>query len=177
MINIDFENIATDKSVRETLQKAAETAITESSAEITIVVCDDKFIQKLNKEYRNIDQPTDVLSFPSNETDLDDGNRYLGDIIISLPRATTQANEANHPVEEELAMLAIHGGLHLLGYDHLTQSDKQRRWEKQATVYIRKECQNSPGNRRARRRLQFHLENFNNGMVFHPFCHRICVGK
>jgi probable rRNA maturation factor len=72
--------------------------------------------QRLNRTYRGKDEPTDVLSFPMNE-DLPDG-RYVGDILICLPVAETQAIETGHSLERELLMLMIHGILHLAGYDH-----------------------------------------------------------
>jgi probable rRNA maturation factor len=136
MISIEFENIASDKSIKTILQKAAKIGLPASPVDLSIVVCDDDFIQNLNKEYRDVDRPTDVLSFPSDEIDPGDGTRYLGDIIISLPRATAQAIDAHHPVAEELSMLAIHGVLHLLGYDHHTETEKQIMWQKQAQLLL-----------------------------------------
>lgn len=131
MISVDFESTPIDKSIKAALQKAVKVAIPEKSIEISIVVSDDDFIQKLNKQFRGIDRPTDVLSFPSDEIDPETNTRYLGDIIISLPRAASQATEANHSVIDELSMLAIHGVLHLLGFDHQTKEDKIAMWGKQ----------------------------------------------
>jgi probable rRNA maturation factor len=136
MISIEFSEIASDKAIKTVLQKAAKTALGDTVADLSIVVSNDDFIQNLNREYRNVDRPTDVLSFPAEEVDPEDGNRYLGDIIISLPRATAQAIEANHPVAEELSMLAIHGVLHLLGYDHQDESEKTEMWQKQASYLL-----------------------------------------
>lgn len=94
--------------------------------EISIVFCDDPFIQALNAEYRNKDTSTDVLSFAQDDPDL------LGDIIISVPTATRQAAAAGWPLENEIALLGIHGLLHLLGWDDETEAgawDMQRRTE------------------------------------------------
>ena len=94
--------------------------------EISVVICDDAFIQALNREYRQKDKPTDVLSFAQ-----DDPN-VLGDIVISLPIAARQADAAGWPLESEIALLAVHGLLHLLGYDDETASgawEMQRRTE------------------------------------------------
>jgi len=94
--------------------------------EISVVICDDAFIQALNREYRQKDKPTDVLSFAQ-----DDPN-VLGDIVISLPTAARQADAAGWPLESEIALLAVHGLLHLLGYDDETASgawEMQRRTE------------------------------------------------
>jgi probable rRNA maturation factor len=131
MISIEFENVPADKSIKTLLQKAAKTALPAIQVELSIVVCDDPFIHELNKQYRNVDRPTDVLSFPSDETDPESGFRYLGDIIISLPHAIAQASEAGHPLADELSMLAIHGVLHLLGFDHTTDVEKKEMWAKQ----------------------------------------------
>lgn len=131
MISIEFEGIPADRSIRTTLQKAAKTVLPAPLPELSIVVCDNGFIQNLNKQYRNVDRPTDVLSFPSEETDPESGMRYLGDIIISLPQAATQAAEAGHSLADEISMLAIHGVLHLLGYDHQDAAEKTEMWAKQ----------------------------------------------
>ncbi|MHC1741021.1 MAG: rRNA maturation RNase YbeY [Anaerolineaceae bacterium] len=131
MITINFETLPSDRSIKSLLLKAAKTALGSEKADLSIVVCDDDFIQSLNNEYRGVDRPTDVLSFPSEESDPETGKCYLGDIIISLQRATIQAHEANHPVESELSMLAIHGVLHLLGYDHQEIDEKKAMWRKQ----------------------------------------------
>jgi metalloprotein, YbeY/UPF0054 family len=132
MISIQFSDVPSDKTIKAVLQKAAKAALEKTNAEISIVVSDDEYIQTLNREYRSVDKPTDVLSFPSEEVDPESGVRYLGDIIISLPRATAQAIEANHPLVEELSMLAIHGVLHLRGYDHQNEAEKKEMWQLQA---------------------------------------------
>jgi probable rRNA maturation factor len=85
--------------------------------ELTLSFVDDPEIRELNKTYRKKDKATDVLSFPLNEQAAD-GNFYLGDIVISIPRAREQAVELGHPLVRELEILAVHGFLHLLGYDH-----------------------------------------------------------
>jgi probable rRNA maturation factor len=85
--------------------------------ELTLSFVDDPEIRELNRAYRKKDKPTDVLSFPLNETAAD-GNFYLGDIVISIPRAREQAAELGHSLVRELEILTVHGFLHLLGYDH-----------------------------------------------------------
>lgn len=94
--------------------------------EISVVLCDDPFIQTLNAEYRGKDKPTDVLSFAQDDPEI------LGDIVISLPTATRQSQAAGWSVESEIALLGVHGLLHLLGYDDETVAgawDMQRRTE------------------------------------------------
>lgn len=131
MTSVEFDSIKSDKTIRAAIQKAVKTALEGMNADLSVVVCDDDFIHSLNKQYRDVDRPTDVLSFESNEIDPESDTRYLGDIIISLPRATSQAEEANHPVSEEISMLAIHGVLHLLGFDHHSPDEKNIMWVKQ----------------------------------------------
>lgn len=91
--------------------------------EVSLVFCDDDFIAELNRQYRGKNGPTDVLSFSIREGETiadpgDDVPESLGDIILSLDRASAQAEEFDVALEEELARLAIHGLLHLLGFDH-----------------------------------------------------------
>lgn len=95
--------------------------------ELSVLLCDNAYIHKLNKEYRQIDRPTDVLSFALNEGE-DNGeleSHLLGDLIISLERTAEQAEEYGHPFERELAYLTVHGCLHILGYDHMAEEDKK----------------------------------------------------
>lgn len=91
--------------------------------EISVVLCDDPFIQSLNGAYRGLDKPTDVLSFAQ------DDPAVLGDIVISLPTAALQADAARWPLESEIALLGVHGLLHLLGYDDETEAGA---WEMRA---------------------------------------------
>ncbi|MGI6541765.1 MAG: rRNA maturation RNase YbeY [Limnochordia bacterium] len=109
-------------------------------AEVSVVLCDDAAIHALNKEWRGVDASTDVLSFPMEEGIADEPGRelveyeprLLGDIVISWPRAQAQAEEYGHSVKRELAFLAVHGCLHLLGFDHeddVEQAEMRRQEE------------------------------------------------
>ncbi len=94
---------------------------------LNIVLVDNKRIQEINKEYRNIDSVTDVISFAFeevNDVNYDD-IRFLGEIYISYERCCEQAQEFGHSVRRELCYLAVHGLLHLLGYDHMNEKDKK----------------------------------------------------
>ena len=102
--------------------------------DLTIVLTDDAQLHELNRNYLDIDAPTDVLSFPASETDPETGRRYLGDILISVPRAREQARAAGHVLEAEVQLLAVHGTLHLLGFDHAETGEKARMWKAQAEV-------------------------------------------
>lgn len=94
-------------------------------AEISVTFCDNAYIKEINKKYRNKNSATDVLSFPMYDYPEDEGELFpgdealsLGDIVISVERAKKQAEEIGNPFEREVAFLAIHSTLHLLGYDH-----------------------------------------------------------
>jgi probable rRNA maturation factor len=120
------------------LEHAAQTTLDQqriaTEPDITIVITGNKEIQALNKEYLDNDAPTDVLSFPSDELDLDTGNRYLGDIIISYPQAEAQAQNGGHTLNAEIELLVVHGVLHLLGHDHAEDAEKAEMWTSQAEV-------------------------------------------
>jgi probable rRNA maturation factor len=105
-----------------------------ASADMTIVLTDDAQLQELNREYLGIDAPTDVLSFPAAEADPETGTPYLGDILISIPRAKQQAKASGHSLEDEVQLLVVHGTLHLLGHDHATAGEKARMWKAQSKV-------------------------------------------
>ncbi len=99
---------------------------------LSVTFVDNEFIHKMNKEYRNVDRPTDVISFAfldgeDNRLSIlkKKGPVSLGDIYISIDKAQEQAKEYGHPLERELSFLFVHGLLHLLGYDHMTQEDEE----------------------------------------------------
>ena len=94
--------------------------------EISLVIMDDQEISELNRTFRNISKPTNVLSFPMQEGEFSGLNpELLGDVIISVEKAREQAKELNHSLEEELTLLTVHGVLHLLGYSDETEEEKQ----------------------------------------------------
>ncbi|MCB0102062.1 MAG: rRNA maturation RNase YbeY [Anaerolineales bacterium] len=108
-----------------------------ATADMTIVLTDDRQLHELNVDYLGVDAPTDVLSFPAGEVDPETEVLYLGDIAISIPRAAQQAQTGGHSVEAEVQLLVIHGTLHLLGYDHGTDEEKAVMWAEQAKVLER----------------------------------------
>jgi probable rRNA maturation factor len=119
-----------EQIVKSVLNKAAEVYGIEPYTEVSVVLADDEYIHQLNRQYRGKDCPTDVLSFALNEgeePEVIDGPKevLLGDIIISLETATRQAEEYGHSLERELSYLTVHGILHLLGYDHMTENEKK----------------------------------------------------
>lgn len=93
---------------------------------LTLVLAGDDAVRRLNRTFRGKDKPTDVLSFPLGETG-PDGKHYLGDIVIAVPVAGRQARAKGHSLDRELRLLAIHGYLHLLGYDHFAGIEEEER--------------------------------------------------
>lgn len=117
----------------------------DTPCEVSVLATDDKGIQEINKEHRSVDRPTDVLSFPTHEFkpgqfeitgDMLEENEYvhLGDIAISVDRASSQASEYGHNPMRELAYLTVHATLHLLGYDHETDADRHEMRRKEESV-------------------------------------------
>lgn len=115
------------------LQAAAETALARHGAaqgsSLTIVVTDDEAVAALNRQYRGVDAPTDVLSFPMDSMPGD--TPYLGDLVIAYPYAKAQAEREGHALGDSLALLVVHGTLHLLGYDHDTPEHRAAMWAAQ----------------------------------------------
>lgn len=119
-------------TIKKGLEAVAQLNDLPESYEVDITIVDDSEIQTLNRDYRGIDRPTDVLSFALDEEGDETEPAFaggaeehlLGDIIISAPRAQFQAQEYGHGLERELTYLAVHGMLHLLGYDHFTEAEK-----------------------------------------------------
>ncbi|MCG9967050.1 rRNA maturation RNase YbeY [Pelotomaculum terephthalicicum JT] len=110
-------------------------------AEVSLVFVNDSYIRDLNLQYREIDSPTDVLSFSMLEGESFqeewDAEVLLGDVVISLQAAVRQAEEYGHGIRREVAYLAIHGVLHLLGYDHLKEEDRQAMRKKEEEILLK----------------------------------------
>ena len=120
------------------LEQAAQAALDyiniQDGVELSIVVDSDERLQELNKQFLGIDAPTDVLSFPADEVDPDTNLRYIGDIILSCPKAQSQALEAGVSLDEEAQLLVVHGVLHLLGHDHDDEENKAIMWSAQKAI-------------------------------------------
>ena len=125
-----YESLIDRELIEQLLIRALLNEAVEGSVELSLVITDDTEIQELNRFYRRIDAPTDVLSFSQSDGGATDepfpvgGIQPLGDIVISGDRVRIQAEEYGHTVERELAYLAVHGLLHLLGHDHETPEQK-----------------------------------------------------
>ena len=112
--------------VRRVAQRVLET-LGYKEAQVSILLCSDSYIRKLNREYRRVDASTDVLAFSMHEGKFSKVHpEVLGDVIISLETASRQAKRFQHSLNKETTLLVIHGILHLLGYDHLKKKDKEK---------------------------------------------------
>lgn len=146
ILHEDIEPI--EERLQSLLVKCLEAAAVqeEVSGEVVVTIVSNERIHELNRDYRDVDRPTDVLSFAMNEPgegemeiyldegDLEEFPNMLGDIIISLPKAREQAEDYGHSLERELGFLAVHGFLHLLGYDHGTEEEEKEMFSRQEAV-------------------------------------------
>lgn len=148
MFDVETEGIAVSEALACAVRAAVIAVLEKENASARypcIVLTDDETIHAYNREYRSVDRPTDVLSFPADEGDEltapPDG--FLGDIVISVPTAERQAKELGHSTEREVAFLTIHGMLHLLGYDHIEPEDEERMTARQREIIasVERECE------------------------------------
>ncbi|MGP4072513.1 rRNA maturation RNase YbeY [Piscibacillus sp. B03] len=146
-MNIDFideMNQVTDEELewlKNLIEYAAEMEEVNQDAELSITFVNNSQIQEINRDYRQKDQPTDVISFAMQETGEDEIEivgeelpEHLGDIIVSIEKARDQAQEYNHSYKRELGFLIVHGFLHLLGYDHQTVEEEKEMFERQKHI-------------------------------------------
>jgi probable rRNA maturation factor len=130
LINNLQEKIEADDKLKELINNVIEkTAERENvvEGEVSVALVDNEYIKELNSKYRDLNEATDVLSFPLDE-------EILGDIIISLERAKEQASDYGHSLHREVGFLIVHGMLHLLGYDHQRKEEKVRMREKEEKI-------------------------------------------
>lgn len=133
MIEVLFDNRQAVLEITEENKKALENAIevtleTERAAgdfEVSVSFVTNEEIKELNRMYRNVDSETDVLSFPMDDEEDPDGVIMLGDIILSTEKIIEQAGEFGHSLEREMIYLTVHSMLHLLGYDHMEEEEKE----------------------------------------------------
>lgn len=121
-LRVHLTRFAVRQSTLAHLTERVLSAVGESRSELSLELIGERRMRRLNREYRKKDRPTDVLAFPIREAVMPRGMRpvtqMLGDVVISLPTAVRQAREARRSIDDELAMLLVHGVLHLCGYDH-----------------------------------------------------------
>ena len=143
-LHIYFENMQDKHRVSYALKILVRDAIEATLAfenitadcEVSVTFADNEGIQAINREYRNIDAPTDVLSFPLFEEQ--GGKKQLGDIVLSLERCAAQAEEFGHSFERECAFLTVHSTLHLLGYDHVNGEEEELDMRNRQTAIVEK---------------------------------------
>ena len=148
MFEIVYKEIEEKEEHQKIIQKVLEKCFEEEKIidlklMITITLTNAENIKEINKQYRNIDKTTDVLSFPMFEKDelenkiknrLFEHEDVLGDIIISIPKVEEQAKEYGHSFERELSYMVVHGFYHLMGYDHIKEEDKQEMRPKEEKI-------------------------------------------
>ena len=155
LIEHDFEGCPGADWLRDIAGQVLITEGVDDRAELGLVITGQEEVQELNRHYRGKDEPTDVLSFfmteGTDEPESDvvafvappDGVLHLGEVIISYPQAVIQAQEQGHSAKKELALLIVHGVLHLLGYDHIQPAEAQRMRDKEKE--IREQLERNPG--------------------------------
>jgi len=135
----EFRALVEGGRVRKVVRQVLKAEGVPSPYEVSLVFTDSETVRQLNREYRGVDEPTDVLAFymlPQKIADSSfvlppDGVTRLGEVIISYPQAVAQAREQGHSLERELALLVIHGILHLLGYDHEEPEEEHKMRERE----------------------------------------------
>lgn len=132
-----YARLLSARRLREVVKKALRSE--GSSGQVALVITDDEGIQALNRQYLGRDAPTDVLAFGAQETAASfvaapEMAGYLGDVIVSYPRAVAQAEDEGQTVEAELNLLIVHGVLHLLGYDHADEQQRAAMWARQEAI-------------------------------------------
>lgn len=148
MFEIVYNKIEEKEEYQKIIQKVLkkcfeEEKMIDSKMMVTITLTNAENIKKINKQYRNIDNATDVLSFPMFERDelenkiknrLFEHEDVLGDIVISIPKVEEQAKEYGHSFERELSYMIVHGFYHLMGYDHIKEEDKKEMRPKEEKI-------------------------------------------
>ena len=143
-IEVEFINIKEDEKYMKTIKKVVEKCYAKEGIRnniyINIILTDNENIKEYNKKFRDIDSSTDVLSFPMFEkNEIDDLKKsemeyVLGDVIISIPKVEEQAIEYEHSFEREFSYMVVHAFYHLLGYDHINETDKKCMREKEEII-------------------------------------------
>ena len=138
------------RRLREAALKTLEHENVSGRVELTIAITGDDQVRALNRQYRSVDAPTDVLAFGQATAEArfaaaPDTPAYLGDVVISYPRAETQATSGGHSAMDELVLLVVHGVLHLLGHDHATRGQKRKMWAAQEYMLRKLGARVKPG--------------------------------
>lgn len=147
-VQINYNNIEENEEYNKIINTVVKECFEEEGLDnikiyINIILTNPEEIKRINKEYRNIDKETDVLSFPMFQKEEIEGlikkkenivTDILGDVVISIPRVYEQAEEYNHSFERELSYMVVHGFYHLMGYDHMEEEEKKIMRQKEENV-------------------------------------------
>ena len=147
-VQINYNNIEENEEYNKIINTVVKKCFEEEGLDnikiyINIILTNPEEIKRINKEYRNIDKETDVLSFPMFQKEVIEGlikkkensvTDILGDFVISIPRVYEQAEEYNHSFERELSYMVVHGFYHLMGYDHMEEEEKKIMRQKEENV-------------------------------------------
>ena len=137
-VNIEINHHDFPNRLENSITQAVNLTLTFISkgqqVEITVLICDDEYMRKLNLTYRGLDKTTDVLSFEDSFEIPGSNATYMGDIAISYPTAVRQAEALGHTVDAEISLLAVHGVLHLFGFDHQDAQQKEAMWAVQSKI-------------------------------------------
>lgn len=133
-IHPTYKQLIDKKLIKKAVQTTLENHRKKEDIDINVIIENDEFMVKLVEEYLGEKKVTDVMSFNADFLNPETGRYLLGEIIICYPEARRQADNAKHPAEVELLYLAVHGTLHLLGFDHATAEEKNIMWDQQTRI-------------------------------------------
>lgn len=152
LTDINYEGIEQNNEYEKLIKTITDTCFKEEQLSktdlyLSIILSDEEYIHKINKEQRKVDKPTDVLSFPMFEkNEIPNTNTgvpdVLGDIIICIPIVKKQAIEYGHSFKRELAYMLVHGFYHLMGYDHMEEKEKEEMRKKEENILSKLELKN-----------------------------------
>jgi len=133
-INPEYNSLISSEWLENLIKHVLESYFEDMNCQVSIALENDTAVQDLNRQYREMDSTTDVLSFEGGYQDPESGFFHIGDIIISVPQTQKQAIAAGHSFKNELALLIVHGILHLRGYDHAEPQEKEVMWHEQDKI-------------------------------------------
>ena len=143
-IEVLFDGTTEEESYSIAAKSGVEAVLRHENVcgEVCVELTCDAVIHEYNRSYRGVDRPTDVLSFPTDEGEalLSPPDGHIGDIVISVDTALRQANELSHSIQREIFFLAVHGTLHILGYDHMRAEDEIIMLDKQRDIISKEVC-------------------------------------
>jgi probable rRNA maturation factor len=134
LIHKKYQNCITNSRLVDVFNQTLKVLKVQLPCDVTLLITNNYGIRKLNKKYRHINKATDVLSFNGEYVNLETGIPYIGDIVISYPKAKFNSKHKKHSIDDEIELLLIHGLLHLFGFDHDNALHKSKMWETQTKI-------------------------------------------